>query len=712
MEARRADRGRRALCTALEEMHHKIDNEYIPQDRISQMLNELLESVRDGRYGDCSVSQIAGSRPGPTAMDTAEPSSEKPPLYSLDPAATSLPAPMSAMQDLATLKAEHSSLRHRFNALLSNFRNARDALRERKADRDAWRHYAGRLENLIHDAEEEHRIIIPTSRSAGPISAQSSNGLASISLPDDNIAPVAQSEGARQDAGNGLQEYADVVVSAPLELSVPVLSSESTQGDPDDSPDDQLPTLPRDGPGEENSIKNEPSSDTPVFVSERAVRKRKRDDDSLPEAITPRPKVEPEGDSSPILSMIRFASASQENVDLGNIAKKIMTPRKQKETPQPHVYKESDRAVRESATFRTPASATYKPSPRPLSSTNELKTKRPSVLTPLSVNVQRQACDERHSRKPPVKRGLSFALSVLAEDGDAYGAKSSTAKKQNSGVPNASTGGRLKALLDSPTPAESDPVIHRSNKTHRERAYIPDLYMPAPERRTLPFNRDIGASEKSAERTSRTRVGLTPRRDSPLKNSNGCESSPRRKQKEQGASRLRGKPLSELRLEDFKVNPLANDGERFAYSEVVRDRDERACLPGCTDMHCCGKQFRALALSQRPDPPLTPGQQIEEQKLLEGYLGDFAYKLASMSKQEKAELWVEAKTQELANKYGRHRQRFSRMQSPPGFWNADFPDTQELQKERIEAEKRERQGVAERYREATRPNGRWLFRDE
>ncbi|PHH88013.1 hypothetical protein CDD83_8119 [Cordyceps sp. RAO-2017] len=175
---------------------------------------------------------------------------------------------------------------------------------------------------------------------------------------------------------------------------------------------------------------------------------------------------------------------------------------------------------------------------------------------------------------------------------------------------------------------------------------------------------------------------------------------------------MRGRPLSELQLDDFKINPVANDGHDFAFAEVVRDKGERACLPGCTDPHCCGKQFKGLAAAERPDAPLTPAQRLEEQRLLEWYLGDDAYRLAGMGRDERAELWVEARAQELANKYGRHRHRFSRMQSPPGFWNADFPSTQELRADREEAARRERKAVAERYREASRAGGRWIFRDE
>ena len=83
-----------------------------------------------------------------------------------------------------------------------------------------------------------------------------------------------------------------------------------------------------------------------------------------------------------------------------------------------------------------------------------------------------------------------------------------------------------------------------------------------------------------------------------------------------------------------------------------------------------------------------------------------------LSRAEKDEIWVEAKAWELAKKHGKHRHRYGRMQSPPGFWRTDFPDTQEIAEERREVETREKQQVRERYREAMRPGGRWIFRDE
>ena len=73
---------------------------------------------------------------------------------------------------------------------------------------------------------------------------------------------------------------------------------------------------------------------------------------------------------------------------------------------------------------------------------------------------------------------------------------------------------------------------------------------------------------------------------------------------------------------------------------------------------------------------------------------------------------IEAKVKEFANRYGCHRQAFSRTREPPGLWQVDFPTTQEEAENRAAADVMEREKVQERYWEATRPNGKWMFADE
>jgi hypothetical protein len=167
-----------------------------------------------------------------------------------------------------------------------------------------------------------------------------------------------------------------------------------------------------------------------------------------------------------------------------------------------------------------------------------------------------------------------------------------------------------------------------------------------------------------------------------------------------------------LKLDDFRINPKYNGGHDFAFVEVVRNKSDRAGLPGCVDPNCCGKHFRAMAQVERDSAGSSILQRTQSIQLLEDFLGEEAYKLGCITREEKEELWLEARTRELANKYGKHRHRYTRRPSPPGYWNADFPDTQEMARDRREGEKMERALVEERYWDAMRGGGRWLFRDE
>lgn len=177
---------------------------------------------------------------------------------------------------------------------------------------------------------------------------------------------------------------------------------------------------------------------------------------------------------------------------------------------------------------------------------------------------------------------------------------------------------------------------------------------------------------------------------------------------------LRDRPVDGLRPEDFKPNPLYNEGVTFVYDEVVRGK-ARAALAGCTDLNCCGKTFRKFAEAQRRAAEASGAVvtfRAEDISLMEKYLGDQAWRLGTMTQKERDETWLLAKTWELANRFGKHRQRYSRMPTPPGFWNVEFPNTQERAEERRQADEIRKALVDERYREARRGGGSWLFRDE
>lgn len=176
---------------------------------------------------------------------------------------------------------------------------------------------------------------------------------------------------------------------------------------------------------------------------------------------------------------------------------------------------------------------------------------------------------------------------------------------------------------------------------------------------------------------------------------------------------LRARPLERLKLDDFKVNPKYNQGYSHAFSDVVRNKEERRCLPGC-EQECCGPQFRKLAemtIASRMQP-ISEASREKDKKLISDFLGDEFPKFSKFSQEKKTDTLIRAMARQLANDHGKHRHAYARAGSPPGYWNTDFPATQEMQEIRKAAAKAERQKVEERYREAMRPVGAYVFRDE
>ncbi|KIW37897.1 uncharacterized protein PV06_09878 [Exophiala oligosperma] len=174
---------------------------------------------------------------------------------------------------------------------------------------------------------------------------------------------------------------------------------------------------------------------------------------------------------------------------------------------------------------------------------------------------------------------------------------------------------------------------------------------------------------------------------------------------------FRSRPVARLNLTHFKINTAYTGGVDYAYDEVVRGRSARRCLPGCVRPECCGHQFRVLA-----DTLPVTDDDLSEDDLLLAFFGpgpESEAKIRNLTAVARANLVHEARAKRLADLYGRaHRQTFDRAQSPPGFWNTEFPSTQEDRENRERARQREREEVERRYCDAKRGGGRWLFADE
>ncbi|KAI1098683.1 SAE2-domain-containing protein [Jackrogersella minutella] len=481
-----------------------------------------------------------------------------------------------------------------------------------------------------------------------------------------------------------------------------------------------LPPLPRnrDKNPKEVHIKDEPSSDAPVVVSERCLRKRKHDDEQT-DNFRASTKVKTEDDSDPLITDERRQFVPRESIDFDAEGGKVDTPRKRNRakpnakdvsvldfagatrshTGGDHLNRCEDPMQDTSERDRSLAHLRLVESlqrrrmgrnifGRPL----ELQVDSSSALFPLDRSTmprQEPRTDSSSKRNEPSY--MLNGLSSLLEDDDQHdGPKTSTKTKAKSG--------RLQLLLDNPSLGNKHATPPRLGELSE---------FPVPQRRELPFGK---GSLKKVDKIYQ--LPITPEISGSRRTSTKSIAKQVSGEKAMGdtannTTPLRERPESQLGINDFKINSNVNEGYDYAFTDVVRNKDERANLAGCVQEGCCGQKFRLQARAQRDQTGSS-----DFQVLLENYLGDDAWKLSTMTKPEKEELWIEAKTQELANEHGKHRHRFHRATSPAGFWRTDFPSTQEEQKDKEEAAKMERHIINQRYREAMRPGGRWLFRDE
>ncbi|CAJ2502594.1 Uu.00g099880.m01.CDS01 [Anthostomella pinea] len=486
-----------------------------------------------------------------------------------------------------------------------------------------------------------------------------------------------------------------------------------------------LPPLPQchGATAEKQLGKNEPSSDTPVVVSERWVGKRKHGHDESEHTRAPtRLKAEHAPETLSTVERRRFEP--QESMDFDVEARRVQTPKKHHRVLRIHEDKpigsidisgiqegSPDSTDRRDRAAATPTNLNERnaalPGGKPpgthaieQAATSELHPEGPSVLRPLDPNIVAQRDLGTQTKAQHQKRSLLHGIDSLAEDGghDDMPRKSTSKKKQKNRV--------LHELLNSPSPEHERGALP-SSVQDKEIPTSNAIQFRMPQKRELPFGKDgrkrvSGALQAPASPTVSTYNATTA-----INPKGSVEGAASKGDSGKDVTPLRECPKSRLRLGDFKINPNPNEGLDYAFTEVVRSKEERAQLQGCVKANCCGPARRAEARVMRE----TTGP-FGFQSLLESYLGDECHILSSMSDSEKEELWIEAKARELANAHGRHRERFPRPVSPDGYWRMDFPSTQEAEQHNKEGAKMERQMINDRYREAMRPGGRWKFRDE
>lgn len=171
-----------------------------------------------------------------------------------------------------------------------------------------------------------------------------------------------------------------------------------------------------------------------------------------------------------------------------------------------------------------------------------------------------------------------------------------------------------------------------------------------------------------------------------------------------GNTKSKARDISTLDISDFRVNPEVNGGKDYAFTETVRNREARKCLPGCMKT-CCRDLVGFAEAAGLPAVSKGPRWRSSSPALVEDCeLPRRSLRNEPVSKEDKAK--------EFTNRYGRHRDAFERRRSPPGFWDADFPTTQELEQQRVAAEEMRKKKVEDMRKEAERGSkGRFVFKD-
>jgi hypothetical protein len=467
-------------------------------------------------------------------------------------------------------------------------------------------------------------------------------------------------------------------------------------------------------------IKAEPLSDTPIIISSRSVKKRKNRSGTGSNDSGSYAKVKVEILTSSPIGLAGLQNLfPQESMDLDEIGEKMNTPKKRRQAIQASHYKNDSTTYK-----RLPAESVQAIGLQRGGSKAQTKGSL-SALQPTSPNKQilpRTSGKEREPKRRRLEERMRGAV-IFGEDGEndvtsKIGSETEIQTENPLKLPAnaAELQRRLSDLLEEPSSEKEVLTPTRplafSTATAQLRARatpVGKYEIPTPLTRhqvgagampnTLAASRDVPQSEHKPS-TAKKRTARTPK-DIGAFNADGPSKEP-----------LRARPVHLLGLEHFKVNPSFNQGSDYAFTDVVRGRELRKCLPGCTKPECCGDKFRKFIEFTRAHEQQTFSQEEENVRLLEDYLGDNKGRLRSMTQREKEELLIQAKARELANKASKHRHAYERRRSPPGFWRSDFPSTQELLSDRQEAANRERELVQERYEEAMRPGGRWLFRDE
>lgn len=449
-------------------------------------------------------------------------------------------------------------------------------------------------------------------------------------------------------------------------------------------------------------IKPEPSSDPPVFLSTRPVKKRRllgNDLDTIATPVSRAVKEEithedmQEDQAAYLRALARFQESPPESSDLDDGSTEMPTPKKCR----------SSKPDEDMQLPRYPVLATPE-RPDALSSPKSRRNPRQQGVVTSSVFVggaglTADYADEKRESSPFALQPLGALLDTPAEQRvkvNPLSPKPGFARRtylegRGTSAKETSRAGKRKAR-EGETEAVSTPKPG------------PRLLAPSAHTPKQPLSPKVMTPSTVVNKAVAT--GRKPLMDR-------APNAQIRKM----ASPLRCLPIESLMPTDFRINPATNDHKDFAFDEVVRHKDDRAKMTGCTDPRCPRtKDLHAMVIAEAAHLTKNHGEKFyhtpDHITLVEKYLGDDAGRIPQMNVSQRRTLWMQARLQQQANIYGRCRHRLDRAQTPEQYWDTGFPNTQEQEKDREEGRRMDRWMVEVRRREAMKIGGRWLFRDE
>ncbi|KAK6810804.1 hypothetical protein RU639_013402 [Aspergillus parasiticus] len=410
--------------------------------------------------------------------------------------------------------------------------------------------------------------------------------------------------------------------------------------------------------------------------------------------------------SSPVRNVSQQFEAT-ETQDLDEVGDTVETPTKEV------VFDAYRTSETDPSAIHSPSSRKLAPQDKYCLASGHRLLHRSTALQSVDDNASLMHGSARWSEKKPmaIPRAPDHAISCLAEDGEQMYPTAHAGRTPlnadlsylSAALSSKDVSRRLQDLLEKPLPPR--PLLHspedsgNTNDTisYKQHEFHADHEAPA-------FNRRLPTDAQANKRPTKQHVS-TDAQISERAKSNSIEMHP-------GDEPYRALPLHRLELSHFRINPDYNEGLEYAFDTVIRKKKERKCIKGCTRPDCCGDKFLAMARLAGLRTDSTVSGQEDDQKILEDYLRENKHLLDGLGEKDHQKLLDEAKARLIADCFGKHRNHHPRPATPPGFWRTDMPDTQELEFDREEARRLERDKVKERYREAMRPGGLWKYADE